>query len=317
MRQSTAFRSRNPSVVFLWSLGLFILMQIHQYVGVLLSSLMCGQGFEAIIEGKFYNECCVFWQGLAAGIIGVPLAIVITRYLWRRSWDWMRFRFNITLFGYGILLGVILPGLVLGLLFSVGMATIVATPARYGFADLFSVVLGTIGFMMLVALSEELVFRGMAVREWAVRMGWPLATVMGGLYFGLAHLIVLIPSIAGLEAAWIVFSALIAGILLTAMYIRTKSLWMPIGFHLGWNLCLQLLFGTTVSGQEASFGLYRTELSGPAFLSGGSFGVESSVITYVLYIAAAVLFLRYARVGKPELLVPRPEPKTNSEDGSI
>ena len=311
MQGSVAFRSRNPSVVFLWSLGLFILMQVHQYVGVLLSSLMCGAGFEAIIEGKFYNECCVLWQGLAAGVIGIPLVIIITKFLWRRTWEWMRFRFNLTLFGYGILLGLILPALILGLLFSVGMAAVLATPARYGFIELFSIILGTIGFTLIIALSEELVFRGMAVREWAVRMGWPLATIFGGLYFGLAHLVVFLPSITGLEVAWTLVSAMIAGILFTAMYIRSKSLWMPIGFHFGWNLCLQLLFGTTVSGQEVNFGLYRTELSGPAFLTGGFFGVESSVITYVLYIIVAILFLKYARVGKPELLAPRPEPKAD------
>lgn len=310
MLRNAVFRSRNPSVVFLWSLGLFILMQVHQYVGIILSSVMCGAGFGAIIEGEFYNQCCVFWQGLAAAIIGIPLVIVITKYLWRRDWEWIRFKYNGMLFGYGILLGLILPGLVLGLLLSLGMAAVVATPARYGLVDLLSIILGTVGFTMVVALSEELVFRGMAVREWAVRMGWPLATIFGGLYFGLVHLIGVLPHITGLEAVWIIVSALIAGILFTAMYIRGKSLWLPIGFHFGWNLCLQLLFGTTVSGQEASFGLYRTELSGPEFLTGGAFGVESSVITYVIYIVAAVLFLKYSKLGKPDLLRSRPQGET-------
>ena len=314
MPRSAVFRSRNPSVVFLWTLGLFILMQVHQYVGILLSSLMCGASFQAIIEREFYNQCCVFWQGLAAAIIGIPLVIIITRYLWRRSWEWMRFRFNVASFGYGILLGLILPGLILGLLFSLGMAAIVATPVRYGLVDLLSIVVGTVGFTMVVALSEEVVFRGMAVREWAVTMGWPLATIFGGLYFGMAHLIGLLPSVGGLEAVWIIVSALIAGILFTAMYIRSKSLWLPIGFHFGWNLCLQLLFGTTVSGQEASFGLYRTELSGPAFLTGGAFGIESSVITYVLYIVAALLFLKYSKVGKPDLLKSRPSSDNKTAD---
>ena len=170
---------------------------------------------------------------------------------------------------------------------------------------------------MVVALSEELVFRGMAVREWAVIMGWPLATIFGGLYFGMVHLVGLLPRIAGLEAVWIIVSALIAGILFTAMYIRSKSLWLPIGFHFGWNLCLQLFFGTTVSGQEVTFGLYRTELSGPAFLTGGAFGVEASVITYVIYIAVALLFLRYSKVGKPELLASRPNSDTQAADQEI
>ena len=288
-------------------------MQVHQYIGILFSSLFCGAEFHAIIEGEFYNQCCVFWQGVAAAIIGIPLVIIITKYLWRRSWEWMRFRFDGTLFGYGILLGLILPGLILGLLFSLGMAAIVATPARYGLSELLSIVLGTVGFTMVVALSEEIVFRGMAVREWAVTMKWPLAAIFGGLYFGLGHLIGLLSRITELEAVWIMGSALIAGTLFTAMYIRSKSLWLPIGFHFGWNLCLQLLFGATVSGQEVGYGLYRTEFSGPVYLTGGSFGIESSVVTYVVFIIVTILFLKYSKLGKPVLLASRPQTETDKD----
>jgi membrane protease YdiL (CAAX protease family) len=305
MLKNNSFRNRNPVVVLLWTLGLFILMQIYQYVGVLLSSLMCGASFEAVIEGEFYNQCCVFWQGLAAAIIGIPLVIIVTRYLWRRSWEWIRFRFNGVLFGYGILLGVFLPGLVLGVLFALGMAAIVATPGRFGIADLLSIIVGSAGFMIVVAISEELIFRGMALREWAVKMGWPVATLLSGLYFGFAHLIGLLPGVTGFEVLSIIVSALIAGTLLAAMYIRSKSLWLPIGFHFGWNLCLQLFFGTLVSGKEANFGLFRTELSGPALLTGGTFGIEASVITYLCYIVVAMLFLRYSKHGRPALLEPR------------
>jgi membrane protease YdiL (CAAX protease family) len=306
MQHGTIFRGRNPGLVLLWTLGLYILMQTHQYVGILLSSLMCGASFDAIIEGEFYNQCCVLWKGLAAAVVGVPLVILITKYLWRRSWEWMRFRFCGKFFGYGILLGFVLPGLILLILFSLGMAAIVATPWRFGLFDLISIILGTTGFTMVIALSEELIFRGMAIREWALKMGWPLATLFGGLFFGLAHMIGILPRIVALEGAWIIMSAVIASVLFTAMYIRSRSLWLPIGFHFGWNLCLQLFFGTTISGQGAEFGLVRTELSGPAPLTGGQFGIESSVITYILYIVVAVLFLKYSRLGRPLLLDSKP-----------
>jgi membrane protease YdiL (CAAX protease family) len=306
MEHGSIFKGRNPGVVLLWTVGLYILMQVHQYVGILLSSLMCGASFDAIIEGQFYDQCCVLWKGLAALVVGIPLVILITRYLWRRSWQWMRFNFDRRFFGYGILLGLILPAFILAILFSFGMAAIVATPARFGFVDLISIVLGTVGFTMVIALSEELIFRGMAIREWALKMGWPLATVFGGFYFGLAHMIGTLPRIATLEGAWIIISALIVSILFTAMYIRSRSLWLPIGFHFGWNVCLELFFGTTISGQEATFGLFRTELSGPVFLTGGTFGIESSVITYILYIVVAILFLRYSRLGRPVLLDSKP-----------
>ncbi|MDH4211486.1 MAG: CPBP family intramembrane metalloprotease [candidate division WOR-3 bacterium] len=302
MQHGTIFRGRNPGLVLLWTFGLYILMQAHQYVGILLSSLMCGASFDAIIEGEFSNHCSVLWKGLAAAVLGIPLVILVTKYLWRRSWEWMRFRFCGRFFGYGIMLGFILPAFILLIHFSLGMAAIIATPARFGFIELLSIVIGTVGFTIVIALSEELIFRGMAIREWALKMGWPLATLFGGLYFGFVHLIGLLPRISALNSVWIIISALIAGVLFTAMYIRSKSLWLPIGFHFGWNLCLRLFFGTTISGQEATLGLFRTELSGPAILTGGAFGIESSVITYLLYIVVAVLFLRYSRLGRPALL---------------
>jgi membrane protease YdiL (CAAX protease family) len=308
MQQST-FKVRNPIVVLLWTCGLLILMQIHQYLGILLSSLMCGASFEAIIEGEFNNECCVLWKGLAAIIIGIPVVLLITRHLWRRSWEWIRFKFNGKFFSYGFLLGIVLPLIVLLLLFSLGMAAIVATPSRYNFVDLLSIILGTTGFALVVAISEELIFRGMAFREWAVKIGWLLAIIFSGLYFGAVHILSLLPQVGLFQVGWIIVSAMVAGILFVAMYLRSKSLWLPIGFHFGWNLCLQLFFGTTVSGQEATFGLFRTELSGPTSLTGGAFGIESSVITYILYSILAILFLIYSRSGKPGLLSSRPDTK--------
>ena len=306
MQQSATIKPRNPFLVLIWTFGLFVLMQFHQYVGVLLSSLMCGADFQAIIQGDFNSHCCVFWKGVTAAIIGIPLVIIVAKYLWRRNWQWIRLRFNLKLFSFGALLGIILPACVVAILFVLDMASIVATPARFTSVELLSVIFGTVCFAMFTAFTEELVFRGMAVREWAAKMGWPAAAVLGGLYFGIAHVIGLLTSITPGQGAWILMSALIAGILFVAMYVRSRSLWLPIGFHFGWNLCLELLLGTKISGQEAKFGLFGTEIAGPAPLTGGAFGIESSVITYVFYIVIAILFLRYSRYGKPSLLDPRP-----------
>jgi membrane protease YdiL (CAAX protease family) len=307
MPQYNTIKARNPVLVLIWTFGLFMLIQVYQYLGVLLSSIVCGGSFEAIIEGEFTNSCCVLWRGVAAAIVGIPLAVFVTRYLWRRSWEWMRFRFTLKLFVYGILLGLILPLLIIAIIFTMGMATVVATPARFSASELFSIIIGTLFLLGFIALAEELVFRGMALREWASKLGWPRAIVLSALYFGIVHVIGLLPRITPAEGAWIVLSGLIVGVLLASMYIRSRSLWLPIGFHFGWNLCLQLFLGTTISGHEANFGLFRTELSGPVILTGGTFGVESSVVTYVVYIAVTILFLSYAKSGRPELLDSRPE----------
>ncbi len=307
MKQSSTFRGRNPVLVLFWTFGLFILIQTSHYLGILLASLMSSASFEAIIEGEFNNHYCVLGKGLAGAVIGVPLAFVITKHLWRRSWKWLCFTFKAGLLGYGILLGLALPLLIIVIIFAFGTVAIVVTPSRFTAIELSSVVFGTVCLIMFTAITEELVFRGMAVREWAVKMGWTLATIIGGLYFGAAHALRFVSRITWSEGIWIMVSALIAGILFTAMYVRSKSLWLPIGFHFGWNLCLQLFLGTTLSGQEANFGLFRTELSGPALLTGRAFGIESSVVTYLVYIVVTILILKYSKFGQPELLNSRPE----------
>ncbi len=68
------------------------------------------------------------------------------------------------------------------------------------------------------------------------------------------------------------------------MLVRSKSLLLPIGFHIGWNFCLIAVLGTTISGDESKFGLLNTELSGSSILTGGEFGLELSVVSLIFYI---------------------------------
>ena len=57
----------------------------------------------------------------------------------------------------------------------------------------------------------------------------------------------------------------------------TRSLWLPMGLHAAWNFTQGEIFDVPVSGLS-EHGLLNAKLSGPALLSGGSFGLEASVI---------------------------------------
>ena len=74
----------------------------------------------------------------------------------------------------------------------------------------------------------------------------------------------------------------------------TRRLWMAIGIHLAWNYMQGGLFGISVSGTERQ-GFFSSQLSDPAWLSGGNFGVEASVVTVVLCLLVAVWFVSRAR----------------------
>ena len=71
---------------------------------------------------------------------------------------------------------------------------------------------------------------------------------------------------------------------------------------MAWNFCLKGVMGITMSGNAAKVGLLNVELTGNTFLIGGSFGIEASIISLVVYILVAFIFLSVPLKGHIELL---------------
>ena len=144
---------------------------------------------------------------------------------------------------------------------------------------------------------EELLFRGVlfcSVEKW---LGSWAALVVSSLVFGLTHLI---NPQGTLEGA--LFIAVEAGILLAAAYMLTRRLWLSMGFHVAWNYTQSAIFSSVVSGNGASQGLVRSTIKGPDWLTGGSFGVESSVLALILCTTTGMAMLVMA--GKRGKIVP-------------
>lgn len=124
---------------------------------------------------------------------------------------------------------------------------------------------------------EELLFRGVLFRSVETWFGSWAALGVSSLVFGLTHLINPQGTIEGA-----LFIAVEAGILLAAAFMLTRRLWLSIGFHMAWNYTQSAIFSSVVSGNDAAQGLIRSTVQGPDLLTGGSFGVESSVLALVL-----------------------------------
>ena len=139
---------------------------------------------------------------------------------------------------------------------------------------------------------EELLFRGVLFRiveEW---LGSWISLVVSSLVFGLVHLMNPAATVMGA-----VFISVEAGVLLAAAYMLTRRLWMSMGFHIAWNYTQSGVFSGIVSGGYVEPGLIKPVIDGPTLLTGGGFGVESSVIAFVLctVTGAALLFLATRR----------------------
>lgn len=147
------------------------------------------------------------------------------------------------------------------------------------------------------AIFEELLFRGYAFQRAARGMGtWPAILVFGAL-FCLGHL----PG--NLDVGWPLLSLAMANlfagaVLQSLLYLRTRSLAMPIGLHFGWNL-LQESLGFGVSGLSSPHAWFHVDLgSRPAWLTGGDFGLEASawaLAVVMLAVAASVRSLQGPR----------------------
>jgi uncharacterized protein len=151
---------------------------------------------------------------------------------------------------------------------------------------------------LMAGVLEEIVFRGIVFRLVEQSLGTWLALAVSALLFGAAH--VLSPNWTVLDLAAIVLEA---GVLLAGAFVLTRRLWLPIGLHVAWNFTEGGIFGLAVSGRQ-THGLLRGELTGPTWLTGGSYGVEGSAFAVLwCLVAASALFALAARKGN--IVAPR------------
>ena len=136
---------------------------------------------------------------------------------------------------------------------------------------------------------EELVFRGVLFRSVEDMGGSWIAVLVSSLFFGGTHL--LNPS-ATITAA--VYIGIEAGLLFAGAYLMTRRLWIAIGLHMLWNFVQSAVFSGVVSGDVALPGLFRQTTEGPAFITGGAFGMEQSIFALILCSTAGIVMLAIA-----------------------
>jgi membrane protease YdiL (CAAX protease family) len=136
---------------------------------------------------------------------------------------------------------------------------------------------------------EELFFRGVLFKSVEDMAGSWIALVSSSLVFGFVHL--LNPEGTAVGAIYITIEA---GLLLAAAYLLTRRLWLAMGVHMAWNYTLLAVFSGVVSGGVSDPGLIRGTFDGPKLLTGGSFGLESSIVALVLCTGAGIIMAMLA-----------------------
>lgn len=205
----------------------------------------------------FAGVICTRWiEGLPARAVGLSFNV-----------PWLRHFLVGTIFG------------VLSLALAAGIATAggglsFTTPGTGNMVKVLQTLILSGVVFIIAALAEEMLFRGYPLQTLTRARLALLGVLLTSIPFAAVHLDN--PNSTG---AFPFVNTALAGIWLAVAYLRTRTLWFPLGVHWAWNWALGSLFGLPVSGINdlAPHPLLRGIDSGPAWLTGGNYGIEGGL----------------------------------------
>jgi len=181
--------------------------------------------------------------------------------------------------GWAIAVVCVLPMVLIG-----GIAIVLnLQPSAWGWF------LADAAFFALLALGEEIAFRGYGFQRFAHSVG-PVGASLGYAAF-YAIVQAMTP---GSSHASVAVSVMLT-LLLSMAYFRTRALWVSWGINFGCKASRALIFGLAVSGVNSHSPVVQGDPMGPFWLTGGGYGVDGSWITFFVLLAAFPVVYRLTR----------------------
>ena len=144
-------------------------------------------------------------------------------------------------------------------------------------------------YFALLALGEEVGFRGYGFQRFAVVVG------SSGAAFGFALFYAIVNALQpGATNASIAISVVFSFLLSTA-YLRTRALWVSWGLNFGWKASQALIFGLTVRGVSSHSPIVEGNPMGPFWLTGGGYGIDASWFACLMLLIAFPVVYRVTR----------------------
>ncbi|HUE84209.1 MAG TPA: type II CAAX endopeptidase family protein [Pyrinomonadaceae bacterium] len=170
---------------------------------------------------------------------------------------------------------------------------------------------------LIAGLAEEALFRGYPLQTFTrAQIAW-VGVLLTSLPFAAVHL-----RNPNVVQGFTFINTALAGVWLAVAYLRTRSLWFPLGVHWAWNWAQGSVFGIPVSGLThiAPQPLFRGTDYGPAWLTGGDYGIEGGIACTIALIVSTVYIWKTELVSAtPELLelTSRENPRTPDQILSV
>lgn len=286
MSNNPFFLSNEERLYFPWRIiGLFLLIKLFSF-SILFA--LVNINFQAQEYPQLY---------LAIGItlLSTTFSVFIARrYLDKRSFVSL----GLTRSKYAsldYLFGFLLSGLMIALIYFFGLLTGLLHFCGFIWEDIsassfiFQTLLGLLTIGITVSWTEEIVYRGYLLQNLQDNLGSFWAVLISSGMFTFVHLDNPNINLIG------ILGLFLGGICLSYGRICTKQLFLPLGFHCGWNFFEAIVFGFPVSGIN-TFHLISHQSSAPTWIIGGEFGPEGGLVMLMAMLFSLVCIHYWERL---------------------
>ena len=183
----------------------------------------------------------------------------------------------------GLLIGAISFTIVAIILLSTRSVELVKSFSEPNFSS--ALIIQLIIFIF-VGINEELFSRGycMTVLK-QTKISW-VPIVVSSIIFALMH------SMNSGISLLAYINLFLFGIFMGYLFMKTKNIWMCIGYHITWNYFQGDVFGFLVSGNVTD-SIYTIKTISPNIINGGSFGPEGGLVVTILLVITILITYKF------------------------
>jgi membrane protease YdiL (CAAX protease family) len=146
---------------------------------------------------------------------------------------------------------------------------------------------------LIAGFIAEIFIRGILFRLTEEKLGTIITLIIFGLLFAILHM-----GSKGANFLSVFTTTIQAGILVSLLYVYTRSLWVPIFFHFAWDFAEPTIYGGINPGIHVEKTLFSSSIGGPSLLTGGVTGPGNSLQAMVFCLLASLVLFYLAKKKK-------------------
>jgi membrane protease YdiL (CAAX protease family) len=179
----------------------------------------------------------------------------------------------------GFIIGLLLQTIFIAFIYIAGTYSIIHVNAM-------STLITPFTFALTAGFVAEILIIGVLFRLLEQQFGTLLTLLMFVILFALLHI-----NSKGSTALSVAATAIQAGFMLPAAFVFSRSLWLPIFLHFGWDFAEPGIFGGINPSTSFTQGLLSSKIAGSTLLTGGQTGPQNAVQSLLICLLTGALFL--------------------------